>query len=128
MKEGGKKMSVLIIVGMCVILGVIGQLFMKRGMNEVGKITIKEMLSPKALSVIFQKYVFIGISFYVIGNILWLVALSMADLSYIYPLVGTGYLITAILAWLFFGEALTPMRIIGIILISLGAYFVVIKV
>ena len=128
MKKGGKKMNVLLIVGICVILGVIGQLFMKKGMNQVGRITIKDILSPKVLSVVFQKYVFIGISFYVIGNMFWLVALSMADLSYVYPLVGTGYLITAILAWLFFGEALTFMRILGIILISLGAYFVVIKV
>lgn len=128
MKKGGKKMNVLLIVGICVILGVIGQLFMKKGMNQVGQITIKDILSPRVLSVVFQKYVFIGISFYVIGNMFWLVALSMADLSYVYPLIGTGYLITAILAWLFFGEALTFMRILGIILISLGAYFVVIKV
>ena len=101
---------------------------MKKGMNEVGKITIKEILSPRVLSIVLQKYVFIGISFYVIGNMFWLIALSMADLSYVYPLIGTGYLITAILAWVFFGETLTVMRILGIILISLGAYFVVIKV
>ncbi len=124
----GEKMNVLVIVGFCVIFGILGQLFMKRGMNEVGEITIKQIFSPKVLSVIFQKYVFIGISFYVIGNMLWLVALSIAELSYIYPLIGTGYLITAILAWVLFGESLTVVRILGILFISLGAYLVVIKI
>ena len=121
-------MNVLIIVGICVILGVFGQLFMKKGMNEVGVITFKDIFSSRFFSIVFQKYVFIGISFYMIGNVLWLVALSMAEVSYIYPLVGTGYLLTAILAWILFGEALTIMRILGIILITFGAYFIVIKI
>jgi len=123
-----KKMNVLVIVGLCVILGVLGQLFMKKGMNEVGKIGISDILSKRFFSIVFQKYVFIGISFYVIGNMLWLVALSMAELSYVYPLIGTGYLITAILSWLIFGESMTLMKITGIILITLGAYLIVIKV
>ena len=121
-------MNVLIIVGLCVILGVLGQIFMKKGMNQVGQIGMKDIFSKRFFSIVFQKYVFIGITFYVIGNMLWLVALSMAELSYVYPLIGTGYLITAILSWLFFGETMTLMKIIGIILITLGAYFVVIKV
>ena len=121
-------MNVLVIVGLCVILGVLGQLFMKKGMNEVGKIGISDILSKRFFSIVFQKYVFIGISFYVIGNMLWLVALSMAELSYVYPLIGTGYLITAILSWLIFGESMTLMKITGIILITLGAYLIVIKV
>ncbi|MEM5793319.1 MAG: EamA family transporter [Candidatus Aenigmatarchaeota archaeon] len=121
-------MNVLIIVGICVVLGILGQLSMKKGMNEVGQIGIKDIFSKKLFSIVFQKYVFIGICFYVLGNMFWLIALSMAELSYVYPLIGTGYLITAILSWLFFGESMTFMKILGIILISLGAYLIVIKV
>ncbi|MBL7169607.1 MAG: EamA family transporter [Candidatus Aenigmarchaeota archaeon] len=123
MEVGGKKMNVLIIVGLCVICGVLGQLFQKKGMNEIGQVSIKELFSPKILNIVFQKYVFIGISFYGLASILWLAALSKGELSKIYPLIGTGYVFTAILAWLFLGEKLTVMRIAGIFLISIGAYF-----
>jgi len=124
-QKGGKKMNVLLIVGLCVICGVFGQIFQKKGMNEIGQISIKELFSPKILNIVLQKYVFIGISFYILASVLWLAALSKGELSKIYPLIGTGYVFTAILAWLFLGEKLTAMRIIGILLISLGAYFTV---
>ena len=64
---------------------------------------------------------------YGLSALLWLVALSMEEVSYIYPLIGTGYILTAILAWAFLGESFTVMKILGIIMISLGAYMVVIK-
>jgi len=127
MTARGKRMNVLIIVGICVILGVFGQLAMKKGLNHIGVVPVKELFSEKIFSIIFQKYVFVGIILYGIASILWLAALSMEEVSYIYPLIGTGYILTAILAWVFFGEKLTAMKLLGIVLISLGAYLVVIK-
>jgi len=120
-------MNVLMVVGLCVIAAVLGQIFQKKGMKEVGEISIKELFSPKILNIVFQKYVFIGITFYVLGSGLWLVALSKGDVSKIYPLLGTGYIFTAILAFLFLGEKLTALRIIGVLLISLGAYFTILS-
>lgn len=120
-------MNVLILVGVCVVLGVIGQLMMKKGMNIVGSVLLRELLSKKFFSIIFNKYVFTGIVLYGLSCIFWLVALSMAEVSYIYPLIGTGYVLTAILAWFFFGEELTTARFLGTVLISVGAYLVIIR-
>jgi len=120
-------MDVLFIVGICVILGVTGQLLMKKGMNEIGRVSIRELASLKLFSIVFERHVLSGIILYGLACLLWLVALSMEDLSYVYPLMGTAYIFTAILAWFFFGEKLTVLRILGIILISVGAYLVVIK-
>jgi len=120
-------MHVLMIVGICIIFGVTGQLLMKKGMDAVGEVFIKEIFTPKIFRMVFQKYVFMGILLYAVSSILWMVALSKAELSYIYPLIGAGYIITSILAWVFFGESLTFIRFMGIMMISTGVFLVVIK-
>lgn len=127
MKKGDKKMNVLLIVGICVILGVIGQMFMKVGMNQLGKITAREIFSTKLFSVLSNKFVFTGVVFYGVASILWLSVLSMEEVSYIYPLIGSGYILVAILSWVFLKENVTLMRFVGIILISMGAYMIIAK-
>jgi len=124
---GGKKMNVLLIVAMCVVMGVLAQLLLKKGMNTVGLVSIKDLLTEKVFSIVFDKFVLVGLALYGLSALLWLVALSMEEVSYIYPLVGTGYILTAILAWVFLGENLTVMRLLGIALISLGACVVIMK-
>jgi len=121
-------MSVLLIVLTCVIIGVFGQLAMKRGMNEVGFINVKDIFSTRIFSIVFQKFVFVGISLYVLSSLLWLVALSQEELSFIYPLISIGYIITAILSKIIFNESLSMFRFLGILLICGGVYLIIIKV
>jgi len=121
-------MDVLILVLACVIIGVFGQLFMKKGMNSIGNVDLKELFSQRILSIVFQKYVFVGIVLYIFASILWLAVLSKAELSFAYPLIGIGYIFTSILAWFFFGEKLTLIRFLGILFICGGVYLIVLKV
>jgi len=120
-------MHVLAIVGMCIVLGIIGQLLIKKGMNVVGEVFLKDLLTPKIFTMIFQKYVFIGVFLYAVSSLLWMVAVSRGELSYLYPLIGAGYIFTAVLAWLLFKEHLTWIRFFGIMLISSGVFLVVFK-
>jgi len=123
-----KKMDVLILILTCVIIGVFGQLFMKRGVNSIGNIDLKELFSPRIFSIVLQRYVFLGITLYILASIIWLAVLSKAELSFAYPLIGIGYIFTSVLAWLFFGEKLTLIRFLGILLICSGVYLIVLKV
>ena len=128
-KTGGdKKMSILLLVSICVIIGVIAQLAMKKGMNIVGTTNLKDILSVKVFSIVFQKYVFIGIVLYVLASLIWLVILSQAELSFVYPLISVGYVITAILSWFLFKENLTLVRFFGILMICGGVYLIVLKI
>ncbi len=120
-------MHLLAIVGVCIIFGVVGQLLIKKGMDIVGEVFIKDLFTAKFFKMVFQKYVFIGISLYALSSILWMVALSRGELSYLYPLIGVGYIFTAVLAWIFFKENLTLIRFSGIVLISIGVFLVVFK-
>ncbi|MBD3156000.1 MAG: EamA family transporter [Candidatus Aenigmarchaeota archaeon] len=126
-EKGVNKMNVLAIVGIVVVMGVSAQIFMKRGMNEVGEVSLKEMISPKIFNVFLNKFVFVGVALYGLSSVLYLVAISMEDVSFVYPLIGSAYILTTVFAWIFFREKVTTMKIIGILLISVGAYFVVMK-
>ena len=128
-KPGGdKKMSVLMLVSLCIIMGVVAQLVMKKGMNLIGAVNLKNIFSSKIFSIIFQKYVFVGIVLYFLAALVWLVVLSQAELSFVYPLISVGYIITAILSWFLFGEKLTLIRFFGIVLICGGVYLIVLKI
>lgn len=127
-KSKGGKMSVLLLVLTCVLIGVIGQLAMKKGMNVVGVISLKDIFSWRIFQIVFQRYVFIGIVLYVLASLIWLVVLSKEELSFVYPLISIGYLITAILSKIFFNEILTVFRFFGIILICSGVYLIVMKI
>jgi drug/metabolite transporter (DMT)-like permease len=129
MDNGRKmKMNVLILVLLCVILGVFGQLAMKKGMNVVGSISLKDMFSQRIFSIVLQKYVFIGMVLYVLASLVWLVALSKEELSFLYPLIATGYILTAIFGRIFFNESLTFYRFFGILLICGGVYLIILKI
>jgi len=123
-----KKMSVLLLVSLCVIMGVIAQLTMKRGMNIVGVVGLKDIFSTKIFSIVFQRDVFVGILLYLLASLVWLVVLSQAELSFVYPLISAGYVVTAILSWFLFKENLTLVRFFGILMICGGVYLIVLKI
>lgn len=117
------------IIALVLILVVVisfGQVLMKRGLKNMGGINLNEVLSAKLFSVIFEKNIFFGIVLYVISTLLWLVILSKVELSFAYPLIALGYVVTAILAKLFFNENITLMRWMGILLV-LGGVFLISK-
>jgi len=125
MKDG--RMEVLILILISIILGTFGQIAQKMGMNIIGKIDLKDVFSMKIFSIITQKYVFLGIVLYLFASVTWLVVLSKEEVSYAYPLIGLGYVFVAIISKLVFNENLTYFRLIGIILITVGTYFVITK-
>lgn len=118
---------VMMLIFTAVLLAVFGQLSMKKGMINIGQISIRELSGKKIFSLFSEKFVVGGIILYVISTVFWLVVLSQEELSFAYPLVGTGYILTAILAKIFFKENLTAFRMFGIILIVIGAYLIVAK-
>ena len=108
-----------------VILGVIGQLSLKQGMINVGKI-------PSRASEIFSfylkaaanPYIWLGFISYGISFLIWLGILSKIELSYARPIVASGYILVAFFSWWLWGENLTFQRWVGIILIFLGVILV----
>ena len=111
-------LSVLLLVLACVALGVAGQLSLKQGMRAFA--------DPPGVPVgllaqaIVQPYVLLGIGFYGISSLLWLVVLARAPVSVAYPMLSLGYVAVAILSRFLFAEPLTAAKLLGILLVCLG--------
>jgi multidrug transporter EmrE-like cation transporter len=113
----------LILLG--VLLNATAQLCLKQGMRQVGHFAFSlSNLAPIGFKVALNPFVFAGLVCYVVSVVVWLLALSRVEVSYAYPLLSVGYIVTAFAGQLFFGEALGPMRWAGIIVICLGVYLV----
>ena len=118
-------MTALYIAFLSIFLGVIAQLTLKKGMNDIGLIDLSKAIEIYVLFEIFtNKYVLLGISFYIFGLFTWLLALSHMDVSMIYPLQSLGYVIVLFGSFIFLGESLSLSRTFGIFLIVLGTLFV----
>jgi len=115
-------MEVLLLVLISVLLGVFGQLSLKKGMDNIGNIEIQDLFSSRIFLIAKEKFVIIGITLYAVATLLWLVILSKAELSFAYPLLAIGYVLIAIFSKIFFNENLTAIRFLGILLISIGVF------
>lgn len=54
------------------------------------------------------------------GGAVWIYIVNHAQLSVAYSLTSISYIIMLISGWMFFGEPITTLKVIGIILICLG--------
>jgi multidrug transporter EmrE-like cation transporter len=113
----------LILAG--VLLNAAAQLLLKAGTNSLGVIGLQNapMLST-AFRIIFNPYIFCGLSFYVFSVGIWIFALSRVPVSIAYPMLSIGYVVNALAAWYLFGELLTVQKTLGISVIVLGVYLV----
>ncbi len=113
----------LILTG--VLLNAAAQLALKKGMSSIGHFQFSvENIVPIALRVAVSPFVMAGLVCYVVSVVVWLLVLSRVEVSYAYPLLSVGYIVTAFAGKYFFNEALTPVRWAGIIVICIGVYLI----
>lgn len=115
-----KNNTMLLLVFISVFLAAIGQVAMKKGMDGVDINHFTEL--TKILS---RNYVWLGLSLYGISTVFWLVALTRFDLSYMYPMISLGYILTAVFAYTFLHEHISPLRWGGILLVIGGVILII---
>jgi len=112
-----------LILGISILLAVAGQLFMKRGMVAFGTFPVSQLLY-KIIPMFFSPLVFIGLIFFGLSSIFWLVVLSRLELSLVYPMVSVAYVLVTFASWLFFNENVNLVRCSGILVIILGVFLI----
>jgi drug/metabolite transporter (DMT)-like permease len=50
----------------------------------------------------------------------WIIGLSRVDVTVAYPMLSLGYILNALGAWYFLGEAVSPQRLLAIGVILVG--------
>jgi multidrug transporter EmrE-like cation transporter len=108
-----------------VMLNAGAQLLLKAGTNSIGVFEFsRDNILPVGWKLAFEPHIVGGIGCYVISVVVWILALSRVEVSIAYPMLSVGYVVNALAAWYLFGEAVTPMRIVGIGVIIVGVYMV----
>jgi len=119
------KYVILVLILMDVILNVTGQLSLKYGMGKIDNFSLSlATLQPVFLQAATNLHVLFGLLCYGMGFLVWLIVLAKAEVSYAYPLISLGYVFTAILARVMFGEAVGFTRMAGICVTCIGVFMI----
>lgn len=97
-----------------------GNLMVKYGLQHTS-FKFSALLSSY-INLFMNPFILFGFIAIASSSIFWLATLSKAELSYAYPMISIGYIITAVAAWIFFQENLTLVRLAGIFIICTGVF------
>lgn len=108
-----------------VSLSAFAQISFKFGVSGVraGE-TVDSGMAARLVHVLLTPGVAGGLALYGFGTLLWLAALGRIEVSQAYPFVGLGFVLTTVLGYLLFGDALGPQRILGMLLVVGGIVMV----
>lgn len=97
-------------ISVAILCGSLGHIFLSKGLHH----TIFSFQNPWILAGILLEAAYFP---------LWMIVLAHADVSWATPMNALEYIVVAILAILFLGEAISVTRWVGIIFILCGAVF-----
>lgn len=115
----------LLAILISVFLAVVGQLLLKMGMLRVGKFSFNiSTLVHQYVKILLNPFVIAGLVGFFISMLIWLYVLSRMELSLAYPFVALNYVLILFGSYFLFKEAITPMKVIGVVVIIIGVYLV----
>jgi multidrug transporter EmrE-like cation transporter len=108
-----------------VTLNAVAQLALKNATGTTGAIDgTRQGLWTAAQQLTANVSFWLALLAYAISVAVWIVGLSRVPVSQAYPVLSVGYVITALLAWMLFGETVSVERWAGIGLIMVGVILV----
>ena len=120
-----KNMIVYLLLLIAICLTVTGEVLLKLGMNAVrADVGAFSASLPVLLRTFTDWRVVLGFALIFSGALFWLGVISRADFSFAYPLLALSYVIALIPAWLVLGENVTLNRIVGALVVVVGAVII----
>ena len=118
-------MKNFLLIVICVVLGICGQLLLKQGMSsDPDQVDRVDEVLPRLMKAAMNPAVIAGFLFYGVSAALWLIVLTRNELSYAYPLLSMGYIAVVVLSRVFFHESVTTTRFMGTLVIALGVWLI----
>ncbi len=113
----------LILTG--VLLNAAAQLLLKQGMRVIGHFDFKAAnIVDISFKTATSPFILGGLLCYVISVVVWLLVLSRVEVSFAYPLLSVGYIVTALAGFFFFQENVNLTRWLGIFVICGGVWLI----
>ena len=111
-----------LVLGGVTVFAAAGDSMLSHGMKQVGSISVDRLQS--VIFAVLNPWVAIGILLLLAFFATYMTALSWADLTYVLPATSLGYVILALVARFVLHEHVSPLRWLGIALITGGVGFI----
>lgn len=119
-------LKTLVLVLIAAVIGGTGHVLLAKGMKTVGDLTEapSERLGGMVARALGNRWLLLGIVLQATFFAMYLTLLSRVEVSQVLPMTAVDYIVVALLAYVFLGEAVTPARWMGILLIVAGVFMV----
>ena len=118
-------LSFLPLILFTVFTNAAAQIMLKKGMMAVGTLDVAaDGLISTVFRVLFNPFVFLGLSTFVVSMASHLIVLSKVQLSYAYPFLSLAYVVVAAYSYFFFAEDVGLARLAGFGLIIAGTILI----
>jgi len=123
---GGRHAKTYVALALITIAGPVGNVLLAAGMQQVGRVTFE---SPAQVFQLFLRVfatpaVCLGIASLITFFVMYMLALSWADYSFVQPASSMAYGVVALLGYFVLKESVSPLRWLGIGIICLGVFVV----
>ena len=113
----------IILILVSVLLNCTAQLCIRKGMLLVGETGMSNRITNLGVMVT-NIWLWGAMICYALSILLWMAVLSKVEVSFAYPFLSIGYVVAAVVGYYFFGESLSVIRIVGIVIICIGVYLI----
>jgi undecaprenyl phosphate-alpha-L-ara4N flippase subunit ArnF len=104
-----------------VIILLLGNISWKMGLVKMNGFMVGSKTPLESvLALLYSPWMWLGGVFYIIGTLWWFYVMSKENLSYIYPMVSIGYILTAIAGIVIFKETVSATGWIGMFIVMVG--------
>jgi uncharacterized membrane protein len=127
MKEAaGFHFKTYLLIAVIAIFAPLGNVLLGKGMKNVG--SAKDWAPSEVLLVLGRisssGYIWLGIASLLTFFVAYMLVLTWADYSYVQPSSSFAYAVTGVLSYFLLGEAISPLRWLGIAVICVGVFVV----
>jgi len=122
----GLHLKTYVFILFIVLFAPLGNVLLSKGMKGVGS---AKNWAPGDIfhilgSIITSGYIWLGIACLLTFFVAYMLVLTWADYSYVQPASSFSYAVVAMLSYFLLGEAVPPLRWIGIFVICVGVFIV----
>ncbi len=103
----------IILALVCTAIVSVAQLFLKSGSEHFAL----------SFNQIYNYPLLIGVGLYAIGSVIFIHAFRLGELSVVYPVMASSYVIVTLLSVYFLAETIIPQKWVGLALITVGVIF-----
>ena len=127
MKTSGHfPLRIYLLIVLMVILGPLGNVLLGKGMRRIGAASSwsQAELLHQLTQLSRSGAIWLGLACLMTFFAVYMLVLSWADYSYVQPASAVAYAVVALMGHFLLGEAVTPVRWAGVLLICLGVLVV----